>query len=92
LDLDVIQRKAQLSGSFLAILFAEFGLSPLKLSKFLPGRFEKTIAPLKRQLSVFRHSLAHLTNPSLSQTGTAEMFSAEKLPIYDGGMTRLFPN
>jgi hypothetical protein len=57
LDLDVIQRKAQLCGPFVAILFAEFTLSPLKFSKFLPSRFQKTIAPLERQLSVFRHSL-----------------------------------
>jgi hypothetical protein len=82
-----IQRKAQLCSSFLAILLAEFVLSPLKLSKFLPGRFEKTIAPLKLYLSVFRHSYPNQC-PAYSKTGTAEMFSAVGLRIYDGSMTR----
>jgi hypothetical protein len=34
----LLVRKAQLRGSFLAILLAEFLLSPLEISQFLAGR------------------------------------------------------
>jgi hypothetical protein len=43
-NLDPIQRKPQLCRPFLAILFAEFVLSPLEVSKFLSRRFEETAA------------------------------------------------
>jgi hypothetical protein len=45
-NLDPIQRKPQLCRPFLAILFAEFVLSPLEFSKFLSSRFEETVTPL----------------------------------------------
>jgi hypothetical protein len=40
-----LHRKPQLCGPFLAILFSELILAPLKFRKFLPSRFEETVAP-----------------------------------------------
>jgi hypothetical protein len=37
-------RKAQFRGSFLAILLAEFLLSPLEISQFLASRLSKSVS------------------------------------------------
>jgi hypothetical protein len=62
-DFALIQRKPQLCRPFLAIPFSELVLSPHALSKFLPSRFEETVTPLWRLLSVFRHGLSGLLMP-----------------------------
>jgi hypothetical protein len=78
-----LQRKVQLSGSFLALDFAEFVFSSLEVHQFLLGGAEKTITWRLTLMSEVCHCALSIDVPSLQQSRNRRKVRCRKIAIYD---------